>query len=158
MTLQLTRFQHGDESTAGILFDDKGTILCKTIELAYKDNQRSISSVPVGNYKLAFRDEGGFYSKYMAKKWANSVGQRRGMLELQNVPGRDYILIHIGNWAGGYSKGPDTEGCILLNTNTTQLKNGNYIGGGSVAAYKRVYPIIADMVDNGDVWINISDA
>ena len=81
------------------------------------------------------------------------------MLELQRCTRHEIIfLFHIGNWAGGYSKGPDTEGCVLLNHNTTQLSNGNWIGGGSVRAYKAVYPVIAKLVEQGDVWLNISDA
>ena len=156
INLKLKRVGKGKESTAGILsVNDK--ILCQVIELAYKDNQREISCVPTGTYRIAFRKEGGFYNRYIAKKWAAEIEQSRGMLELQDVPGRDYILIHVGNWAGGYSKPSNTEGCLLLNERVSQLENGEWIGSSSVSAYKSVYKAIAQWLEHDDVQIEIVD-
>ena len=84
-----------DESIIGELFVN-GERFCDTLELPYKDNQRSISSIPAGEYSVRMR-----YPRESAT---------RDYLHLlvQEVPERNYILFHIGNSA------KDTQGCILV--------------------------------------------
>jgi hypothetical protein len=36
--------------TLGSMFDPKGSLVCKTMELPWKDNRRSISCIPEGRY------------------------------------------------------------------------------------------------------------
>ena len=75
------------------------------------------------------------------------------MLELQDVPNFQYILIHCGN------TDEHTAGCILLGDsqeNNVLLKDG-FIGK-STQAYKRIYPRIAKALKNNEkVEIEIVD-
>ena len=76
--------------------------MCDTLELPYKDNQRNISCIPAGKYKVRLR---------LARESAT-----RDYLHLlvKDVPNRDYILFHIGN------KNSDTKGCILVGLGSQQ--------------------------------------
>jgi hypothetical protein len=58
-----------------------GKLICYTIELPWKDNHTGVSCIPVGKYELVKR-----YS--LKLHWH---------LELMDVPGRQFILIHPAN-------------------------------------------------------------
>lgn len=96
MYLQLNRISDNKIQTVGSLslYDNARNLLLRfdTLELSYKDNKKGISCVKPGlyvvNQKLSYRHGQSF--------------------ELQNVLGRDNILIHKGNFNS------DTKGCILI--------------------------------------------
>ena len=95
INLLLIRDEFTDKSTIGKLhLNDE--MFCDTLELPWLDNQRSISCIPEGEYKVRLR---------LARESAT-----RDYLHLlvEDVEGRSYILVHIGN----YPK--DTKGCILV--------------------------------------------
>lgn len=91
--LLLIRDKKTDRSTLGKLSVD-GMYVCETLELPWRENQTGISCIPAGTYPVVFREDPG--SKYPYPH-----------LHVQNVPGRTWILFHIGN------KPADTRGCIL---------------------------------------------
>ena len=95
ITLLILRDTFTEESTIGELFLN-GERFCDTLELPYRDNQRSISCIPAGQYKVRLRT---------AKESAT-----RNYLHLlvEDVKDRKYILVHIGNFP------KDTRGCILV--------------------------------------------
>ena len=95
VNLLLIRDEFSDKSTIGKLFLD-GEMFCYTLELPWKDNQRSISCIPAGEYKVRMRT---------AKE---SSSRDYLHLLVQDVKDRSYILVHIGNTA------KDTRGCILV--------------------------------------------
>jgi hypothetical protein len=64
-------------------------ILCATIELPWKNNQRQVSCIPEGKYELK-------------KRFTPQFGDH---LYVRNVPGRTNILIHAFNHAIDESKG-----------------------------------------------------
>ena len=101
VNLLVIRETFTDKSTIGNLYLN-GEWLCDTLELPYLDNQRSISCIPKGNYKVRLR-----YPRESAT---------RDYLHLlvQDVPNRDYILFHRGNTA------KDTSGCILVGNGRKQ--------------------------------------
>lgn len=100
--------------------------------------------ITAGEYEIKFRRVGRTHLKYMRR----FPGMHLGMLELQNVPNYQYILIHCGNCP------EDTEGCILIGT---RAEGKSYISG-SVDAYKKIYPIIASELKKGNrVFIKIND-
>ena len=68
---------------------------CKCIELPDKKNRRKISCIPEGTY---------WGQRVQSEKFGKSF-------LLENVPNRDAVMIHIGNFAAG--KQVDTLGCIL---------------------------------------------
>ena len=106
VNLLILRDTFTDESTIGELFLD-GERFCDTLELPWRDNQRSISCIPVGEYKVRFR-----YPRESAT---------RDYLHLlvKDVPNRDYILFHRGNSA------KDTRGCILVGQGSQHNKVNN---------------------------------
>lgn len=106
MIVYLFRYQQSDQGTEGILATDG--FFCKTLELPWRENKRSISCIPSGIYKTVIRQSPKFGSVY----------------HVTNVPDRSFILIHSGNFAGDVSKGfkSNVNGCILLG------KDHGYLG------------------------------
>jgi len=101
VNLLLIRDTFTKESTIGKLFIN-GESFCDTLENPWLDNQRNISCIPEGQYKVRLR---------LPRESAT-----RDYLHLlvQDVPNRSYILFHIGNTA------KDTSGCILLGNGRQQ--------------------------------------
>ena len=101
INLLLIRDTFTKESTLGELFLN-GERMCDTLELPWKNNERRISCIPEGEYKVRLR---------LARESAT-----RDYLHLlvQEVPNRDYILFHRGNSA------KDTSGCILVGQGSQQ--------------------------------------
>ena len=101
INLLLIRDTFTENSTIGELFLN-GERMCDTLENPWKDNQRNISCIPEGEYKVRLR---------LARESAT-----RDYLHLlvQDVPNRDYILFHRGNSA------KDTSGCILVGLGSQQ--------------------------------------
>lgn len=98
-TAYLLRMRTSDMGTEGMLITEDG-FQCKTLELPWLDNQRSISCIPSGKYEVQIR----ISRKYGKVYW------------VRNVPNRSYILIHSGNFGGRIDKGYKSHirGCILL--------------------------------------------
>ena len=104
---------------------------CVTLELPDKDNKSSISSIPIGTYKVAHR-----YSK----KYLNH-------LILLDVPNRRYILIHQGNF---YT---DTRGCILVGSRFEQIDKDSIL---DITASKRTLANLLEATDEGGFELTIS--
>ena len=101
INLLLIRDTFTEKSIIGELFLN-GERFCDTLELPYKDNQRSISCIPAGQYKVRLRLP------------RESATRDYVHLLVQDVPSRDYILFHRGNSA------KDTRGCILVGQGSQQ--------------------------------------
>lgn len=87
----LERFAYHPEATLGKL-----TIADEVFYVAerpWRDNKKNVSCVPVGEYICV---------KYKSKKFGETY-------ELSGVPGRTYILFHVGNYPE-----KDSQGCLLL--------------------------------------------
>ena len=112
VNLLIIRDTFTDVSTIGNLYLD-GEWLCDTLELPYLDNQRNISCIPEGQYKVRLRTA------------RESATRDYLHLLVQDVPNRDYILFHIGNSA------KDTRGCVLVGIGTEQdfVKNSTLAMG-----------------------------
>ena len=97
-TVYLLRTKTSDQGTEGVLITDG--FMCKTLELPWRENKRSISCIPQGEYNVRIRQSPKYGSVYWVTK----------------VPDRTWILIHAGNYAGDTNKGFRTHvnGCILL--------------------------------------------
>ena len=91
--MRLIRDDQNDVRTLGTMFDDAGEKVCETLELPWRGNQRGISCIPEGTYEC---------------KLAHSPSRGYAVYWLQNVPGRQDVQIHIGNFP------KDIRGCILL--------------------------------------------
>ena len=101
INLLLIRDTFTEESTVGELFIN-GERICDTLENPYLDNQRNISCIPEGEYPVRLR---------LARESAT-----RDYLHLliQDVPNRDFILVHRGNFPS------QTQGCLLVGLGTQQ--------------------------------------
>jgi len=109
MNVTIKRNQSTDQGTTGLLTLEKGFV-CDTLELPDKQNQPNLSCIPEGTYQAL---------------WLFSNHFHMFLYHLQNVPNREDILIHAGNFAGDISKNfkSDVEGCILLGKNTGTIYN-----------------------------------
>ena len=106
INLLIIRDTFTENSTIGKLFIN-GEFFCDTLENPYINNERNISCIPAGEYKVRLR---------LARESAT-----RDYLHLlvQEVPSRSYILFHRGNTA------KDTRGCILVGQNREQDRVNN---------------------------------
>ena len=144
MILELYRFSSQNESTLGILYlvnneTNQKDFLCFTLE----DEKRSVkvygeTRIPKGTYKIEYRKEGGYHNKY--KKRFPSI--HRGMLEVRDVPNFTHILLHCGNTDN------DTDGCLLLGNVVSQNITKDGFLGQSTDCYKRIYPILSEILDS----------
>ena len=130
MKLALQR-QYFSSGTNGILFFD-GKEVCKTIELPWKNNQRRISCIPEGIYKIRKR----FSPKF---KWH---------IEIMNVKNRDYILFHPANDAL-----KELNGCIAPVSELT----GEGKGIRSKVAFERLKETIFPYLEKGFVIVSASN-
>lgn len=89
--LRLVRVTEYNGATMGVLCID-GSPEVVTLEDAWRDNEKQISCIPVGRYKLKLHRSPRFGLTY----------------QVMDVPERSHILIHAGNTH------KDTHGCILL--------------------------------------------
>ena len=143
MKLKVIRFSSQKDSTSGLLFDatNEMKFLCYTLEDERREEKvMSETRIPAGVYSIKLRKEGGFHGRY-TKKYGS---MHKGMLHVQDVPNFKWILIHTGN------TDEHTAGCLILGDsqeNNVLMKDG-FIGK-SVQAYKRVYPPIAEALENG---------
>ncbi len=119
MVLVLKR-NYFPEGTQGIL-EWNGNFICFTIELAWLENQNRISCIPEGEYVLLKR----FSPKF---QWH---------LHLQNVPGRDLILIHPANDAK-----KELMGCIAPVTFRTGIAKGSFSQKALEKLKTLVFPIL----------------
>ena len=153
MKLKVLRFSSQKDSTNGLLFNATNGMefLCYTLEDEKRDEKvMSETRVPNGTYSVKLRDEGGMTKRYAAKYG----DMHKGMLCVHNAPGWkiitpnmtfQYILIHVGN------TDEHTAGCLLLGDSQENniLKKDGFIGR-STQAYKRIYPLITNAIENGE--------
>lgn len=88
----LQRFLHSDVTFGKLIFDNGAHPEIYTLELPFKNNAPIISCIPQGLYNVTKHN-----SKTHPDTW-----------EVLNVPGREDILIHNGNYL------KDTLGCVLV--------------------------------------------
>jgi len=95
------RVEHGETETLGVLLLD-GEIFCYTLELPWRRNVPTISSIPPGTYDC---------ERYRSEDHGS-------VFRVSSVPGRTGIILgHVGNTHH------DTTGCILLGKYPGQLTN-----------------------------------
>ena len=101
VNLLIIRNTFSEVSTIGNLYLD-GEWLCDTLENPWLNNQRNISCIPEGQYKVRLRTA------------RESATKDYLHLLVQDVPDRSLVLFHTGNTA------KDTRGCILVGIGSEQ--------------------------------------
>lgn len=124
MILKLCRNYFGN-GTNGLLYDEEGELVCKTIELPWKDNERRVSCIPEGTY--------GLVKRYSAKF-------KHHILLLDTTP-RELILIHPANDAL-----KELAGCIAPVTDWTGEGNGS----SSRVQFNKVKDMVYAALDRGE--------
>lgn len=128
--LTLKRINSSSECVLGVLeLDDKE--VCKTLELPWCDNQKGISCIPDGEYKLSPYPSSRFGEVYI----------------VNDVPNRTGILIHTGNTAS------DIEGCILVGDSYGKLN-----GKKAVLNSKQTFKVLKELLGNEEYMLNIVNA
>ena len=146
MDIVIKRFADNGNATLGVLYIN-GIAKCFTVEDEERDVKvKGETRVPEGVYKIALRSEGSYHKRYTDKYG----DMHKGMLCIYNAPHWkienkgmtfQYILIHTGNTE------KHTMGCLLLNDGVSMA---SFSGSSSVNAYKRIYPIIAQAILDGE--------
>jgi hypothetical protein len=133
--LLLTRTRKADnQPTLGVLYAREATPreLCLTLEEPWRDadhdglGDTGVSCIPAGTYKGFIR---------VSRKKGGTGKRDYDVPQLERVPGRGAIQIHIGNTLD------HTEGCILVGLSRT--KGGGFIEN-STKAFKRVMDYLGD--------------
>lgn len=142
MQLTLTRISTSDQGTKGRLVGT-GIDLC-TLELPWRDNIRQKSCIYPGVYRCL--------PHYSAR-----LGQ---VYWLQDVPGRDAVYIHVGNFAGDVDKGwaSDVQGCILVGLSHDTLvsaKRGKMQD--AVISSRTAMQTLMGIIDKGSFNLEIID-
>tara|TARA_S200002703_G_scaffold160031_1_gene176211 strand:+ start:2159 stop:2644 length:486 start_codon:yes stop_codon:yes gene_type:complete len=155
MRLILNRYIFAERQTVGLLhleYDAVGaspTFLCDTLEDRYRGNGAKVygeTAIPNGLYDIRLRTEGGMTQRYATR----FPHDHKGMLHLQDVPGFEWVYIHMGN------SDEHTEGCILVGSRAKIAANEWRLAGGSSAiAYHRLYTTVVDAAAADNLTIDI---
>ena len=140
MNILIDRYNSENDYTDGLLFVDC-KFICYTLEDEYRSKKvYGETRIPDGVYNVSLRTVGGFHNRY-----SNKYPFHKGMLQIDDVPNFEHILIHTGN------SDDDTAGCLLVGS--TADKDKGFIGG-SVKAYKELYPMVLSALEqNKEVTI-----
>jgi hypothetical protein len=144
---EVLRYNGDGRSTLGMFFYVGRTrqMLCYTLEDEHRDVKvPGNTRIPAGRYQLTLRTEGGMTLKY-AERFPE---MHRGMLWLLNVPGFQWVYFHCGN------TDVDTDGCILFGQDADEHERRINASG---AAYRDVYPLLADAVEAGPTFVSVTD-
>lgn len=127
--LTLKRINSSSECVLGVLeLDDKE--VCKTLELPWRDNQKGISCIPTGEYKLSPYPSSRFGEVYI----------------VNDVPNREGILIHVGNTAD------DIQGCILVGDSYGKLN-----GKKAVLNSRQAFNLLKETLGEEEYLLNVVD-
>ena len=125
--MKLIRDDQNDLRTLGFLLDGDERI-AETLELPWRDNKRGVSCIPEGTYEC---------------KLSMSPSRGYPVYWLQNVPGRQDVQIHIGNFP------KDIRGCILV---------GEERGVDQVVRSKRAFNAFMERMGGKDFTLEIMKA
>lgn len=145
MKITVVRVKSDNDATLSTVFID-GKFECFGLEDEYREEKKpGETRIPAGMYNIKLRTVGGFHGRY-SKKFPKF---HKGMLQVANVPGFEYILIHIGNTER------DTAGCLLVGMNGNT--SGDLSVGNSTGAYKRLYNKVIGDASSGNLVIEYID-
>lgn len=136
-------------STWGELFGPNGGLVCKILErgAGNADHVR----IPSASYEIKRKPLGA--SEFDHTLSALMGVSYKGILWLQDVPGRSNIEIHPANYV------EQLLGCLATGTSISLDANKDYqiTGGTSRAGYLTAYKTISAAIDSGGAQITIKD-
>lgn len=127
MKALIRRTDNGDKQTTGymVVFNERNGVeyTCCTLELPWRNNERQISCIPTGTYKVVKR----YSPKY------------KNHFHILDVPSRDFILIHQANYVR------QLRGCISVGRTHTDIDGDGLVDTThSVATMKELLDILPD--------------
>ena len=145
MDIKVTRFVSDNDATLSLVSID-GEFQCFGLEDEFRLNKiHGETRIPAGKYKVGIRDVGGFHGRYLDR----FPLFHKGMLQVLDVPGFDYILIHIGN------TDEDTAGCLLVGAGCNSV--GEMTISSSSVAYSALYKKVCISAREGNLSIEYVD-
>lgn len=146
MLITVNRFKSDDDATISQISVD-GQFVCFGLEDEYRAKKvANETRIGAGRYKIGVRKKGSFHSRY--KDLYPEF--HRGMLHIQDVPEFEYILIHTGN------TDKHTSGCLLVGT-SANTDEGDMRVTSSRQAYRKLYPMVIDAAEKGELEIEYID-
>jgi hypothetical protein len=129
MELELIRTYYPEGTNGKILHQDR--LMTYTIELPWKNNHARVSCIPEGRYELV-------------KRWSLKFHRH---LQVMDVPGREYILIHPANEALHELKGCIAPVCWITGAGNglrsrTALETLTGLVYGALDRHEQVFLII----------------
>lgn len=158
MTFTLIRLFDNSVDTIGMLFfrdSSNSLVYVWLLEDAFKEKKvAGETRIPAGTYKLSLKKSGRIYNAYIKHNNAKirQFTEKYGVLAIEDVPGYDGIILHIGNSSS------DTKGCPLVGNgvNNNSMDVG-YISE-STLAYDRVLDAVSSALEkNDDMVIKVLD-
>lgn len=135
MRIEVKRYNRQSDFTQSLIFLD-GKFECYGLEDEIRPQKLyAETAIPKGIYKIELRKEGRFHQNY-SKKFSHF---HEGMLHVTNVPGFEYILIHIGN------TDDDTAGCLLVGRSALKDSIAE-----STIAYQAMYQKVISAFEHGE--------
>ena len=113
-------------------------------DLVRDEKIKGRTAIPAGTYRLRLNTYGAMNARY--KRRFPDI--HRGMIEIKDIPNFKYVYIHIGNYFS------DTEGCLLVGE-YFKLYDGDYAVYDSEKAYVRLYELVVDAAEKGEVELII---
>jgi hypothetical protein len=153
LTLTLLRYTDDGETTLGMLFIND-QYLCLTLEDAHHEEKvPGETRIPAGIYNITFREAESDLTKRYRERFPDWFTYH---LELQGVPGFNFVYIHSG---GNHrdTDGSPRDGCILVSDSLTTTDQGAYLTN-SRNTFKKLYQLISQtLLNNRKVRIIIKD-
>lgn len=153
MIFTLRRLANDAMSSIARLYAPDGTPLCYVLE---PGPRMAHPCIPLGVYPLRLQTQGdksAAYARTYSSKFG--LGWHKGMVLIDDVPGRIGIEFHIGNSIA------DTLGCLLAGESVLNPPGDgseHYEVVRSRLAYERVYPVLRDAILAGACSLQIIDA
>lgn len=126
ITAILKRTKSNTKQTLGqldVFSGEQVLFTCKTLELPWKDNQKNISCIPEGKYKVIKRENERFNKHFL----------------FQDVPNRDYICLYAGNYIS------QTHGGILAGLEHKDIDKDGFLDvSSSRIAIEKLYSILPE--------------
>ena len=144
MNLILEEMCSTKNSTASCLLIDNAPF-CFVVEDGARDKKvKHETRIPAGKYQIKPRRAGSFFQRY-SKQFAHKF-----VPHILDVPGFEWILIHIGNTI------KNTSGCLVVNRFIGIGPDGNYMGTDSASVYKLLYSLMDKALEQGEeIWIEV---
>ena len=146
MRITVDRYHSTDKATLSRVSVD-GAFVCYGLEDEHRVKKlRGETRIPAGVYDVTLRTVGGFHGRYARDPRTRDFHE--GMLWVRDVPGFEYILLHIGNFER------DTDGCLLVGMTASHAHMAVYR---SAEAYQALYRRVVAAAKAGALTIDYQD-